>query len=132
MSTALDVLSNLAELFTWIGLSLGVTCLILVLIVKAAGGRWVETDAIVVDEQGGLLRWMSNEGLHERPLTAHQKDLLQHADGLRLYYRWGEPERIRFERTGHGEKTLRLLTWLMLGLGGGGAVGSLVLLFVEA
>ncbi|GAB3121995.1 hypothetical protein [Glaciibacter psychrotolerans] len=132
MNSAHDFLGLLAELFTWIGLVVGGLCLVALLITRSASARWIETDAIVVEEKGGVLRWMSGDGLHECSLTPSQREELQHVEGLRVYYRPGQPERIRFERTGHGEKTARLLTWLMLGLGGGGAVGSIVLLFVEA
>ena len=133
MNTAFDYLGNLAELFSWIGLGLGVVFLVLWLIVRSVSGRWIETDAEVVNDSGAVcLRWMSRDGLHERRLSAADHDQLHQADRVRLFYSQHAPDRIRFDRIGHGENTLRLLTGLLLGLGAVAFVASMVLLIVEA
>jgi hypothetical protein len=132
VNTALDFFGNLAELFSWIGLGLGLVFLVLWLIVRSVSGRWIETDAEVVNESGAAcLRWMSIDGLHERPISAADRDQLHDADRVRLFYSQHAPERIRFDRIGHGENTLRLLTGLLLGLGAVALVASIVVLFIE-
>ena len=132
MNTAFDYLGNLAELFSWIGLGLGAVFLVLWLIVRSVSGRWIETDAEVVNDSGAVcLRWMSVDGLHERQLSAADHAQLHQADRVRLFYSQHAPDRIRFDRIGHGENTLRLLTGLLLGLGAVAFVASMVLLIIE-
>jgi len=133
VNTALDFFGNLAELFSWIGLGLGTVFLLLWLIVRSVSGRWIETDAEVVAGSGDIrLRWMSRDGLHERQLNSLEHEQLNRTDRVRLFYSQHTPERIRFDRIGHGESTLRLLTGLLLGLGALATVLSIVLLVIEA
>lgn len=133
MSTPLDFLANLAELFSWIGLGLGVVFLLLWLTVRSVSGQWIATDAEVVDDSGTVsLRWMSREGLHQRQISPDDHDNLGRAERVRLFYSQHAPDRIRYDRIGHGENVLRLLTVLLLGLGVVAFVASLILLIVEA
>ncbi len=121
----------LAEVFTWVGLALGGLCFITLLIVQVSGGRWVETDVITIGEAGDeRLRWMSADGLHERLLDAGEAEAFRHHAENRLFYSQRDPSRIRFDAVGHAEKTLRLLTWLLLGVGVVALVVSIALIFV--
>ncbi len=132
MNTALDFAGNLAELFSWIGLGLGLVCLLLWLMVRSASGRWIATDAEVIDAAGSpTLRWMSSEGLHERALSAAEAAQCDPAERVRLFYSQHAPDRIRYERVGHVENTLRLVAGLLLGLGALALIASIVVLFIE-
>ncbi|MCU1406196.1 MAG: hypothetical protein JWQ43_2499 [Glaciihabitans sp.] len=132
MSNVHDLVGNLAELFTWIGLSLGVVLFLVVLVMRIARGGWVETDAVVVDDFGTpQLRWMTTEGeLHTRHLDAEENDAITDPDELHVHYNKHAPQHVRFEAAGHGEKVVRALAFILTGIGALAAVVSLVLLFV--
>jgi hypothetical protein len=121
----------IAEVFTWVGLSLGALLLIAALIVRAIAGRWIETDAILVDgAETASVRWMSADGLHLQPLTSAERDDLSESEGLRIFYQQRDPSRMRLDAVGHGERVLRLLGLLLLGIGVLGFVVSMALIFV--
>lgn len=132
MSNVHDLVGNLAELFTWIGLSLGLILFLVVLVLRIARGGWEETDAVVVDDAGTpQLRWMTTEGvLHTRHLSSEENDAIADPDELHVHYSKRTPEHIRFEATGHGEKLIRALAFILTGIGILAAVVSLVLLFI--
>jgi hypothetical protein len=132
VSTTLEIVGLIAEVFTWVGLVLGAVCLLALLIMRTFGGRWVEADALAVTESGETrLRWMSLHGLHERSLDPEDHRFAD-AAAVRLYYSQRNPSRIRFEPVGHGERTMWLLAWLLLGLGVLALVVSIVLIFIPA
>ncbi len=121
----------IAELLTWVGLSLGLVLLIASLITRAVSGRWVETDAVLVENKDeASVRWMSEDGLHLHPLTTAERSDLPASDGLRVFYQRRDPDRMRLEASGHGERVLRLLGLLLFGLGLMAFVVSIVLIFV--
>jgi len=132
VSHVLDLVENLAELFTWIGLLLGVGCLVAVLILRAARSGWVETDAVVVEHNGtAQLRWMTTEGeLHTRELHPDEQSTIADPDELHVHYHRRAPHRIRFDVVGHGEKVLWALGFTLVGLGVLSFIVSLVILFV--
>ena len=129
----LDILENLAEILTWIGLVIGSLCYFGLLIMQLSAGRWVETDAVMI---GGAdqprLRWMSSEGLHEHLIHETDHRDFGSYDGIRVYYSARNPHRYRFERIGHGEKLMRLLTVLFLGIDALALIVSIALIFVPA
>ncbi|MFT2818265.1 hypothetical protein [Leifsonia sp. A12D58] len=129
----LDILENLAEILMWIGLVIGGLCLFGLLVMQVSAGRWLETDAVMVDGTGEpRLRWMSSEGLHEHVIHENDHRDFESSDGIRVYYSARNPHRYRFERIGHGEKLMRMLTWLFLGIGMLALIVSIVLIFVPA
>jgi hypothetical protein len=132
VNNPLQFVGVLAEVFTWVGLVLGGFCLFSLLVVRAFAGRWIETDAVAVegDQVGEMrLRWMSEGGLHERFVSQDEHDRMAGPDGVRLFYSVRDPNRTRFDQVGHGEKALRLLAWLLLGLGALAFVVSIALIF---
>ena len=132
MSHVLDLVENLAELFTWIGLLLGAGCLTAMLILRAARSGWVETDAVIVDENGSeQLRWMTTDGeLHKRDLHPDERSTIADPDELHVHYHRRAPHRVRFEVVGHGEKVLRALGLILVGIGVLSFIVSLVALFI--
>lgn len=130
VTSTLDIVGTIAEVFTWIGLVLGGLCFLSLLIARTIGGRWVETDAVAISESGNTrLRWMSPSGLHEQLLGASEHDPAG-AESHRVFYSERNPNKIRFDPTGHGERTLRLLSLLLLGLGAAALIASIALIFV--
>jgi hypothetical protein len=128
--TILEIIGLMAEVFTWVGLGLGAVCLLVLLLVRTFGGRWIEADGLAVTESGETrLRWMSLQGLHERLLDPADHHVTDPA-AIRLFYSQRNPSRIRFDAVGHGERTMRLLTWLLLGLGLLALVVSTILIFI--
>lgn len=66
----LDTISIIGEVIAWVGLSLGLLCLLLALRHKRAKANSVYLDALVFTENNGtFIRWMAPDGMHERPLT---------------------------------------------------------------
>jgi hypothetical protein len=133
VGSTLDIIGLIAEVFVWVGLVLGAVCLLVLLVMRTFGGRWIEADGVAVTEAGETrLRWMSLHGLHERFLDPDDRHLVNPSAPIRLYYSQRDPSRIRFDAVGHGERTLRLLSWLLLGLGLVALVVSIVLIFIPA
>ena len=133
MNSVLDLVGILAELFTWVGLILGVLCLLVVMILRLTRLSWIETDAVIVEESGSAqLRWMTTEGtLHTRILDDGERSEIDDPDELHVHYHRHAPDRIKFEATGHGEKVLRALGLILLGIGIAAIIVSLVVLFIE-
>lgn len=123
----------IAEVFTWVGIALGLVLLVASLITRAVSGRWIETDAILVDEPPeASVRWMSEDGLHLHPLSSAERHDLATLDPLRIYYQQRDPDRMRLEASGAGEKVLRMLGLLLCGLGVLASAVSIALIFVPA
>ena len=131
MKSFLDLVGMIAELLTWVGISVGLLLLVASLLARAVSGRWVETDAVLVDGADETsVRWMSEEGLHLQTLTTQERSDLPESEGLRIFYQRRDPRRMRLEATGHGERVLRLLGLLLFGLGILAFVLSIALIFV--
>jgi hypothetical protein len=127
-----DLIELLAELFGWFGILAAIGCFLAVAILRVSRGQWEETEAVVVDDlTGHQLRWMTVEGeLHTRSLDTHDRDAIPDPDELHIHYSRRDPDNIRFEVVGHGEKVLRVLGFSFLGLGILGFAVSLITLFV--
>lgn len=131
MKSVLDLVGAIAELLTWVGISLGLMLLLASLVVRAASGRWIETDAILVDgADEASVRWMSADGLHLHPITNAERSDFASPDGVRIFYQKRDPDRMRLEAMGHGERVLRLLGLLLFGLGILAFVVSMALIFM--
>jgi hypothetical protein len=130
--TTLEFVGLIAEVFTWVGLVLGAVCLLVLLLMRTFGGRWIEAAGLAVTESGETrLRWMSLHGLHERLLDPADHHYAAPA-AIPLFYSQRDPSRIRFDAVGHGERTMRLLAWLLLGLGFLALGVSIILIFIPA
>lgn len=131
MKSVLDLVGAIAELLTWVGISLGLLLLLASLVVRAVSGRWIETDAILVDgAEEASVRWMSADGLHLQPITSAERSDFAGPDGVRIYYQKRDPDRMRLEAMGHGERVLRLLGLLLFGLGILAFIVSIALIFI--
>ena len=133
MSSVLDLVGILAELFTWVGLVLGAICLSIVFIIRASRAHWIETDAVIVEGAGSIqLRWMTIDGqLMIRELDSYERDAISDPDSLTIHYNRRSPSRARFEVVGHGEKVLWIIGLILFGLGIVAAIVGLIVLFVS-
>ena len=121
----------IAELLTWVGISVGLVLLFASLVTRAVSGRWIETDAVLVEgTDEASVRWMSDDGLHLQPITSHERSEFATSEGLRIFYQRRDPSRMRLEATGHGERVLRLLGLLLFGMGAVAFIVSMVLIFI--
>ncbi len=129
MTSALDLAELLAELFSWIGLLVGVVLFLVLGLLRAARGAWDETEGVVVDgTEGAELRWMSVAGrLHSRPLTASERSGIADPEQLRLYYSRRDPERMTLQQP-HGARLLWVLGLVFLGIGLVASLASIILL----
>ena len=129
--TGKETLGVLLELFTWIGVALGICFLLVAFLVRTAGGRWVSTTAVIEQGAGAPeARWMSEDGeLLSRALDAGEVSELGDADAVTIFYSRYRPERMRFHTRSDAERTWLLLAAILGGLGVASAVAQLVLLF---
>ena len=127
-----EAVGLLLELFTWIGLGLAALLFLVLTIVRAVDGTWIETGAILLpDEDGVEARWMSDEGAHARRLDPHERADTHGADSVTVYYSWRSPDRMRLHRLSVTERILRLLFIIMGALGVAAFLGQLVMLFLS-
>lgn len=134
MDKTRDIVGILAEVFTWIGLVPGILCLLALWMLRLARGEWVETEAVVVEgERGQRLRWMSHDGaMHARGMTAAERERAVDADALRIHYRRRSPSRAHLDPIDQDMRTLRLLSFILLGVFVLATIVSLAVLFVPA
>lgn len=74
----LDTISIIGEIIAWVGLSLGLLCLLLARQYKRKKAGAVYLDAFVFSEGNVILvRWMAPDGMHERPLTHTERRAME-------------------------------------------------------
>lgn len=130
--TADGVLGTLAELFTWVGLGLGLLFGFAWLVVRAAQGGQEITEAELVDDgDRPRLRWLTADGrLCERDLEGWERDEIGDADGIRVRYATSRPESASLASVPRPGSALRVLALVFLVIGAVAWVGSIVLMLV--
>lgn len=121
---------TIAEVLSIVGLTGGLMVGLLWLVFRVARGRWVSAPAEVVDEE---LRWMLPDGTVHSWSTEHlalPKDAATSGADLEIFYRSHRPWEPHLERVAHDEKSLGLVTLLLLGVGVVAFVASTILGFV--
>ena len=115
----LTVASNIAEVFLTGGLTVGAALLIAALIVRLLDGTWIKTRAAVEqDEHGPLVRWFGDDGeVYEHGLTSTQFRALEGNGWVDIYVRRGAAHRMRLEPLSSPVRLLRLLGFIILGVG---------------
>ena len=119
MTPQLTVASNIAEVFLTGGLTVGIALLIAALVVRLLDGTWIETRAAVEqDEHGPLVRWFGDDGeVYEHGLTTAQFKGLHGNGWANIYVRRGAAHRMRMEALSQPVRLLRLLGFIVLGVG---------------
>ena len=139
MDSPLDVIDLFIELLIWLGFILGGLCFLALLILRAARGGWIETEAVLVEGEGTgtddasttSVRWMTEDGvLYSAVLHPDDVDEARDPETLRVFYSRRAPHRFRMSSAPHGEKVLLVLGIVLVGAGALATIVSIVLLFV--
>lgn len=127
-----DIVSLLSEIFSIVGLLVGIPLYIVGWSMRGFGGRWVQTDGVVAAAgTGRVIRWFDQAGeVHEAPADSHETAHLDAGDDVTVWFNARAPERSRTHTPDHDGKALRLTGLILIGVGLGSAVLGVVLLFV--
>ncbi len=130
MSNALDAVF---EIFSWVGLGVGVLLAFAAVIMLLADGTWLPARAVV--ERVGdhrVVRWFDEHGgVNEAPLSPHDDAKIGTADMADIFYRRGRSHRMRLTRAW---PAVRFVALLAAGVGAMGLVAatiSIILLFAR-
>ena len=125
------IISMLTEIFTIVGLLVGLPLYIAGLSVRGFGGRWVQTDGVVAATASGpVIRWFDSTGeVHEALADSHETVHLDPGDDVTVWFSARSPERCRTHSPDHDGKALRLTGLILLALGVASAILGIVLLF---
>lgn len=139
MNPGLAIVSNVAEVFSIGGLTVGIVLLLAALLAALLDFGWVATRAAVEhDEHGPLVRWFGDDGqVYAHGLTSAQfaqisRRVSGSADWATVYYRRGRAGRMRLERASAPVRALRLLGGIVTAVGLVGLVASFVVMFIAA
>lgn len=128
---ASEVVSVVAEVIGWIALGGSAFCLLLALLIRIADGRWVRTQAVVIDqEHGSTVRWFAEGAFHQRRLGDDERAHVLRLDEELAYYRQREPDRLRLHEPPHGRRIIRMLGLVLLGIAALAGFIGLVLMLV--
>lgn len=132
MDEPTGILELLAEVFTWVGFSVGALALVIRLIVQAADGVWVRTHAVLIGEPPSMrVRWIAHDGvIRERELDRPEQDQLRGVDDPELYYRRRSPDRTRVDAVSHPSRVLLLVGVIFLSVGAAATILSILLLMI--
>jgi hypothetical protein len=133
MEDAIDAVSLITELFSWIGLGAGVVILVAGLLRGAYFRGWSETlGVVVIDARGDLAyRWLGEDGLlYEAPSIDDDTQVLEPGEDVTVYVSPRDPSVGRIDDPKHEGRALRTTGWILIGLGVLAVVLQFVLLFV--
>ncbi|WP_168197029.1 hypothetical protein [Agromyces laixinhei] len=127
---AADTVSVIAEVIGWFALAAGLVLLGLALLIRLADGRWLRTEAVVIDEDGGsVVRWFTDDGFQSRRLSEDERAHVTRPDEEPAYYKEREPYRLRLHEPPPGRRVIRILGIVFIGIAAASAAVGLVLMF---
>ncbi|WP_157007383.1 hypothetical protein [Agromyces laixinhei] len=127
---AADTVSVIAEVIGWFALAAGLVLLLLALLIRLADGRWLRTEAVVIDEDGGsVVRWFTDDGFQSRRLSEDERAHVTRPDEEPAYYKEREPYRLRLHEPPPGRRVIRILGIVFIGIAAASAAVGLVLMF---
>ncbi|MFB6612366.1 hypothetical protein ACFCVO_18735 [Agromyces sp. NPDC056379] len=128
---AADTISVITEVIGWFALAAGLGCLLLALLIRVADGRWLRTEAVVVDDgDGSIVRWFTDDGFQSRPLSVDERAHVTNPDEEPAFYKEREPYRLRLHEPPPGRRVIRILGLVFIGIAAASAVIGVVLMFV--
>ena len=131
LMNAADTISVITEVIGWFALAAGLTCLLLALLIRVADGRWLRTEAVVIDGEGGsIVRWFTDDGFQSRALSADERAHVTHPEEEPAFYKEREPYRLRLHEPPTGRRVIRILGLVFIGIAAASAVIGVVLMFV--
>jgi hypothetical protein len=143
MTSGLDAASLVLELFSWIGLSLGLPLLLAGYLRRLAFSGWTQTMAVVVarnpvpdaprdDDTPHLFRWLGEDGhLYELPADTEETAHLVEGDDVTVYVHPRRAEQARTDSPHREGHVLRLLGCIFTGIGVLSVVLSIVIAVIE-
>ncbi len=95
-----------------------------------ADGRWLRTDAVVVDqEHGSTIRWFAEGAFHQRRLGDDERAHVMRPDEEPAFYRQREPDRLRLHEPPQGRRIIRILGFVLLAIAAiAGVLGFVLML----
>jgi hypothetical protein len=128
---AWEVVSVVAEVIGWIALGGSLGCLLIALLIRLADGRWLRTEAVVVDqEHGSTVRWFAEGGFHQRRLSPEERTHVMRPDEEPAYYKQREPDRLRLHEPPPGRRVIRIVGLILLAIAFIAGIVGLVLMLV--
>jgi hypothetical protein len=128
---ASEVVSVVAEVIGWIALAGSLGCLLFALLIRLADGRWLRTDAVVVDqEHGSTVRWFAEGAFHQRRLSAEERAHVTRPEEEPAFYKEREPDRLRLHEPPTGRRIIRIVGLVLLAIAAlAGLIGFILMLF---
>jgi hypothetical protein len=128
---ASEVVSVVTEVIGWIALAGGLGCLLLALLIRLADGRWLRTEAVVLDqEHGSTVRWFAEGAFHQRRLSDDERAHVENPEEEPAYYRKREPDRLQLHEPPAGRRIIRWLGIVLLVIAAIAGIVNLVLMLV--
>ena len=128
---ASEVVSVVAEVIGWIALAGGLGCLLLALLIRLADGRWLRTEAVVIDqEHGSTVRWFAEGAFHQRRLGPEERAHVTRPEEEPAYFMEREPDRLRLHEPPPGRRIIRNVGLILLGIAALAGLIGLVLMFM--
>jgi hypothetical protein len=128
---ASEVVSVVTEVIGWIALGIGLACLLLALLIRLADGKWLRTEAVVIDqEHGSTVRWFAEGAFHQRRLSDDERAHVANPEEEPAYYRKREPDRLQLHEPPAGRRIIRWLGIVLLVIAAIAGLVNLVLMLV--
>jgi hypothetical protein len=128
---AAEVVSVVSEVIGWIALGGGVACLLLALLIRVADGRWLRTEAVVIDgDEGSVVRWFAEGAFHSRRLSSEERAHVLHPAEEPAYYKQREPDRLRLHEPPVGRRVIRTVGIVLLVIAFASALVGLIAMLV--
>jgi hypothetical protein len=128
---ASEVVSVVTEVIGWIALGIGLACLLLALLIRLADGKWLRTEAVVLDqEHGSTVRWFAEGAFHQRRLSDDERAHVENPEEEPAYYRKREPDRLQLHEPPAGRRIIRWLGIVLLVIAAIAGIVNLVLMLV--
>lgn len=136
VTSVLETLALTLEVVTWVGLVPGVVLLAVGYARRAFALRFEHTWGVVVpspaDAREPSVRWMDRQReLHVAPVPEDPDHPVAVGDEVEVYFDRSNPERGRLDDPAHDGRLLRVLGWVLTGIGALAAIAQIVLLFLE-
>ena len=129
---ALDIVSVVSEVIGWIALGGGLACLLLALLILIFDGRWMRTEAVVIDhKEHSVVRWYAEGAFHSRILGSEEREHVTRPEEEPAYYKKRDPDRLRLHEPPVGRRVVRNLGLVLLGIAALAGLVGLILLFIE-
>ena len=136
VTSAPDAIALILELLTGVGLVPGVILLIVGYARRVIAARFEETWGVVIPSPAGTsypwFRWMDlARELQSAPVEYAGDPPLAVGDEVKVYFDPRNPQKARLDDPSADGRALRLIGWILTGLGAGAGIAQLVLMFLE-